>query len=170
MGISLKLKTILLPRLSGGASFVWRSLVWGKDLLKTGIHWQVGNGDSIYVYRDKWVSRPSIFTVISPPKLDVNTKVCQLITPSGGWNLQLLKYNFSTSDVNDIIRIPIGKRDKKDDIIWHYDGKGNYTVRSGYWIGCNLLSSHSPSTPHPSTSWWNLLWKLWIPTKVKIFI
>ncbi|KAK2656061.1 hypothetical protein Ddye_009113 [Dipteronia dyeriana] len=98
--------------------------MWVKDLLKAGIRWWVGNVDSIYVYRDKWVPRPSTFTVISPPKLDVNTKASQLIMPSGGLNLQLLKYKFSACDVNDIIKIPTGKRDKKDDIIWQYDGKG----------------------------------------------
>ncbi|KAK2663494.1 hypothetical protein Ddye_002068 [Dipteronia dyeriana] len=115
--------------------------MWGKDLLKAGIRWWVGNGDSIYVYKDKWALRPSTFTVISPPKLDVNTKVSQLIMPFGGWNLQLLKDNFSASDVNDIIKIPIGKRDKKDDIIWHYNGKAldPAKVKIFIWKACHDL-------------------------------
>ncbi|KAK3222430.1 hypothetical protein Dsin_009455 [Dipteronia sinensis] len=76
---------------------------------------------------DKWIPRPSTFQTISPPNLDVNAKVCLLITPTSGWNLQLHKDNFTTSDVNDIIRIPIGKWDKEDNIMWHYDDKGMYT-------------------------------------------
>ncbi|KAK3205556.1 hypothetical protein Dsin_019602 [Dipteronia sinensis] len=43
------------------ASFVWRSLIWGKELLKAGIRWCVGNGKSIFIYNDKWVPRPSTF-------------------------------------------------------------------------------------------------------------
>ncbi|KAK2664549.1 hypothetical protein Ddye_003123 [Dipteronia dyeriana] len=63
-----------------------------------------------------------------------------------------------------------GQGDKKDDIMWHYDDKGTYTVKSGYLIRHNLASGPTQSIPHPLTSWWTLFWKLWNPLKVKIFI
>ncbi|KAK3212071.1 hypothetical protein Dsin_016777 [Dipteronia sinensis] len=160
----------MVAKCNSTASFVWRSLVWGKDMLMAGTCWRVGNGESICIYADKCVPRPFTFKVISPPKLDLNAKVSQLITPTGGWDMHVLRENFVSSDVNDIIQIPLGKGDRKDDIIWHFDVKGTYAVKSGYWIGYNTASDPSQSTPHPLTSWWTFLWKLWIPLKVKIFI
>ncbi|KAL5757908.1 hypothetical protein ACOSP7_020519 [Xanthoceras sorbifolium] len=53
-------------------SFVWRSIVWGKNLLDKGVRWRVGNGETISIYNDKWLSRPLSFRVISPHVLDGN--------------------------------------------------------------------------------------------------
>ncbi|KAK3193905.1 hypothetical protein Dsin_025215 [Dipteronia sinensis] len=82
----------------------------------------------------------------------------------------MLKDNFIPCDVNAISQIPISNGDRKDTIMWNYDEKGVYTVKSGYWIGHNLMSTPCPSIVQPSVSWWTFLWKLWIPLKVKIFM
>ncbi|KAK2641358.1 hypothetical protein Ddye_023121 [Dipteronia dyeriana] len=124
---------------NSAASFVWRSLVWGKELLKTGIHWLL-------------------------------VMVSQIITPSCGWNLQVLRENFIPSDVEAITQIPICNGDRKYTIMWHYNDKGVYTVKSGYWIGRKLVSNPSSSNTSLLASWWNFLWKLYIPLKVKIFV
>ncbi|KAK3222291.1 hypothetical protein Dsin_009316 [Dipteronia sinensis] len=104
------------------------------------------------MYNDKWVPRPSIFKTILPPKLPMNTKVSQLITPSCCWNMQILKDNFISCDVNAISQIPISNGDRKDTIMWHYDEKGVYTVKSGYWIGRSLVTTPCPSNVQPSAA------------------
>ncbi|KAI5349186.1 hypothetical protein L3X38_002073 [Prunus dulcis] len=46
--------------LSSIPSFVWSSILWGRDLLDANLYWCVGDGKMIDVYKDKWI--PIIFT------------------------------------------------------------------------------------------------------------
>ncbi|KAL5820844.1 hypothetical protein ACOSQ3_022726 [Xanthoceras sorbifolium] len=47
---------------------------------------------------------------------------------------------------------------------------GQYSVKSGYRVGCSLGDDASPSNMKPTKSWWKFLWCLKIPSKIKIFI
>ncbi|KAK3189020.1 hypothetical protein Dsin_028581 [Dipteronia sinensis] len=127
------------------ASYVWNSLIWGKDLLEAAIRWRVGNRESIKIYKDKSIPRPSTFLTMSPATLGENATVDQLLSPTGFWNKQLLKDNFHQDDVNDILRIPIGKTKKKDTIIWHYNGTGVGVKTDDI---CGICNSHPETTIH----------------------
>ena len=37
-------------------SFVWRSIVAAQHLVKCGLRWQVGDGCSIWVWQDQWLT------------------------------------------------------------------------------------------------------------------
>lgn len=37
------------------SSWLWKSLIKGRDLLKQGIRWEVGNGKKIKFWEDKWI-------------------------------------------------------------------------------------------------------------------
>lgn len=39
------------------ASYLWKSLLWGRDLLKLRSRYKVGNGASIIVSKDPWLPR-----------------------------------------------------------------------------------------------------------------
>lgn len=59
--------------------------------------------------------------------------------------------------------IPIPLFDQEDEFIWGPAANGNFSIKSATWIQYNDLS------PHPKTKLLNLIWKLDIPPKVKIF-
>ncbi|KAK3225473.1 hypothetical protein Dsin_005335 [Dipteronia sinensis] len=120
-------------------SFLWNSLLWGKDLLEKGLRWRVGNGASIRIYKDKWVPRPHTFNILSAPSLDVQ--------------------------YNSILKIPLGSSLRADSLIWHFEGNGVYSVKSGHWLGCNSNLDLSSSYPPNGKNWWNLLWKLDLPLR-----
>ncbi|KAK3192992.1 hypothetical protein Dsin_024302 [Dipteronia sinensis] len=152
------------------AGKVLKGLLWGKGLLDVGVRWRVGNGNSIRIYKDKWIPRPSTFKVVSPPTMNEQDTVSCPIAPSGSWNVPLLKNIFSIEDVNLILQIPICLSQREDDIIWHYEENGQFSVRSGYWIGRGLVNNEGSSNPGLMVSWWQSFWKTRIPIKIKIFV
>ena len=50
-------------------SYLWRSIMAAQHIVRSGARWQVGNGQKIRVWSNKWLPIPSTFKVISPPKL-----------------------------------------------------------------------------------------------------
>ncbi|KAH0976609.1 hypothetical protein GBA52_026328 [Prunus armeniaca] len=48
------------------SSYVWRSLIWGCELLLSGLRKRIGDGQETLVYGDAWIPRPNSFRPISP--------------------------------------------------------------------------------------------------------
>lgn len=56
---------IMSAELGKNSSFVWKSLVWGQNLLMKGMRYRVGNGESILMFKDPWILRESSFNLNS---------------------------------------------------------------------------------------------------------
>ncbi|KAK2642133.1 hypothetical protein Ddye_023896 [Dipteronia dyeriana] len=74
----------------------------------------------------------SVLQVQSPHVLGLTAIVRTLISPSGGWDVQLVRSFFWSEEAELILSIPLGISQAKDTLQWHFDKKGNYLVRSGY--------------------------------------
>jgi hypothetical protein len=46
-------------------SFAWRSICNSRALLKEGLMWRVGNGESIQIWHDKWLPSPTSYVIQS---------------------------------------------------------------------------------------------------------
>uniref|UniRef100_A0A803NS36 Reverse transcriptase zinc-binding domain-containing protein n=1 Tax=Cannabis sativa TaxID=3483 RepID=A0A803NS36_CANSA len=53
--------------------------------------------------------------------------------------------------------------------MWHHSDSGCYTVQSGYHLAVSLDSRDDHSSSSTNRKWWNRLWSLQLPKKVKIF-
>ncbi|KAK3225210.1 hypothetical protein Dsin_005072 [Dipteronia sinensis] len=102
-------------------SFVWKSIVWGRDILNAGMRWRIGNGSTTSIYNDKWIPRPSTFRIISQPVLGRDATVDSLLTLTGGWNIHRIKHNFVKDNADAIFSIPLGTGKYNDSLIWHYE-------------------------------------------------
>lgn len=82
----------------------------GRDLLVKRLRYRVGNGESISVLKDTWIPKAIMFKPICINRDMFDMKVVDLITPSGGWDLENLNKVVMKSDIADIIRsIPINR-------------------------------------------------------------
>lgn len=63
---------ILSAELGYRPSYVWRSIVWGKELLKRGLRKRIGSGLDSMVFSDPWIPRELNFKPITPKPLWVN--------------------------------------------------------------------------------------------------
>ncbi|KAL6125577.1 hypothetical protein ACLB2K_073633 [Fragaria x ananassa] len=157
-------------------SFIWRSLVWGKELLCAGIRWRVGNGTAIRIWEDKWLPSPWSFRVVTPRFMDSNTRVSTLMTSPSMWDVIFIQNHFLPVDADKILSIPVCEKSGSDVAIWHYTNDGYYTVKSGYWLAMELkqvgksTSSSGEKGETNSNSVWSIIWGLSVPNKVKLFL
>lgn len=149
-------------------SFIWRSILWGRQVLKKGIRWCIGNDKKISVFSDNWLSRLDIFKPISPPNLPVDSVVADLIGSENQWNAEKLNQYFRQEDVEIILKIPLPKEQSADEVMWHFDKKGEYSVKSGYQLALKIKFSNDTSSSDSSSKHWKVLWSLDLPEKIKI--
>ena len=124
-------KDFLNARLGSKPSFIWRSILWGRQVISKGSRWRVGNGQSILVHKSNWLPRPLTFKPISRPNLPADAVVAELIDDEHSWNERLIYSLFDKMDAEAIVRIPLPRIPMRDEVIWHYDKRGQYSVKSG---------------------------------------
>jgi hypothetical protein len=156
------------------SSFTWQRIVAGLTTFKRG-----------YIYGGSVQARKLTFFVIrgSPRALTVITprgqiglrKVDELIDPNTGtWNEGLLRTYFYSIDVNRILQIPLNIHGFDDFVAWNHNRNGQFSVRSAYhleWKHCFAPRSGNMATLGTSihNPVWKTLWRLKIPSKIKIF-
>lgn len=72
----------LLSEDKSGSSYLWKSLLWGRDVIAKGTRWRVGGCETIRVLDDPWLPRPGAFKPLSRPSPRV-TLVKDLLLYSG---------------------------------------------------------------------------------------
>lgn len=87
--------------------FLWRSILWGRQILQKGTRWRVEKGEKIQIQSSNWTPRPTTFRPVVMLPLPVEAKVSALIDPNHQWNVGLIDQNFVKEDVERIKRIPL---------------------------------------------------------------
>jgi hypothetical protein len=63
-------------------------------------------------------------------------KVSELILRGGqGWNFSKLEEHFVASDINDILKTPIGRAGATNFLFWNFTKNGAFSVKSAYHLG-----------------------------------
>lgn len=90
-------------------SYVWRGISQARSLLEVGLIWQVGNGESISVWHDKWLPNLPYGRIWSPISiLPSEAKVAALIDQrTGKWNLDLIHSLFSPMEAERVCGLPL---------------------------------------------------------------
>ncbi|KAL5550217.1 hypothetical protein UlMin_000393 [Ulmus minor] len=85
------------------ASYVWKSILWGRNLVARGIRWRVGDMRSISVHNSRWIPTPHSFLVSSPRTLPADSLVSDLLDNDGRWKTQLIRDSFLDFEAEKII-------------------------------------------------------------------
>ncbi|KAL5562617.1 hypothetical protein UlMin_032364 [Ulmus minor] len=168
-GLYFHKSTFLQVKVNSSSSFVWRSILWGRELYMQGLRCKIGSGWDTLIYHDGWLPRDGVFKTSSPQVLGKFDKVSSLITATGSRDSTLIRASFHKDEANTILSLPLPRRATPDSLIWHYHKSGCYTVRSGYWLALQHKSIPSSSTSS-ITYWWKKFWRLRIPSKIRIFL
>ena len=85
------------------------------------------------------------------------------------WSYDKLKENLISSDIKSIKKIPLG-RYTEDEWAWTQERNGNFTVKSAYrLLAANKHALRDSSSGNHSQKYWQKLWKMSVPPKVRCF-
>jgi hypothetical protein len=95
-----------------------------------------------------------------------------LLPEGGGWNEEKLRAVLFDVDVEDILKIPVGRAGTCDYLAWNYTKNGIFSVKSAYHLKTYLkrLQAGKPGTSSncDEHKGWLSLWAADVPNKVKI--
>ncbi|XP_040361720.1 uncharacterized protein LOC121049178 [Rosa chinensis] len=96
-------------------SFPFCSICEARNVLLCGIRWQIGNGESVDIWRDCWLLDYFPRCPSSPPPRDAPKYVAELIDHSTSkWDVGILNQWFTPVDRDLILSIPLGRRASND--------------------------------------------------------
>lgn len=138
-------------------------------LLEQGYRWRVGNGAKINILNTPWLRCSENPRIQSLPVLPyAYTKVNSLIDfNGGGWNVDLVTNVFSPRDATEILKIPLVNMHGEDKVIWRFDKKGQYSVKSAYRVCMEVLADKEDLKVDGD---WPTIWSMKVPPKVKSFL
>ena len=142
----------------------------GKNIIHKGCKWRIGRGNNVQIYNSNWIPRGETFRPISMPSLPTDSYVSELIGSDNKWDVTKIYQNFGKDDVELIISIPLPKQPADDQLFWHYDKQGNYSVKSGFQIAQKIRFSSPLSGSRTTSEIWKALWNFTLPAKVKNFM
>ncbi|KAL5859559.1 hypothetical protein ACOSQ4_000855 [Xanthoceras sorbifolium] len=95
--------------------------------------------------------------------------VAGLLSVGGVWNEELVRCSFLPEEAEIILSIQLSSASCQDSLLWHYDKRGEFTVRSAYKLAAEAFGKNIGSSSAGPDPWWKALWSLHIPSKVKFF-
>ena len=122
-----------------------RSIHRSLEVIHKGTRWRVGNGKTIHIWEDKWLPTPTTYKAISPP-LDFNDfpMVSTLIDKdTKRKKADLVKKAFLPFEAYTILGIPLNYSLPKDMLIWTGNKRGEFSVRSAYYIVLTIVESNN---------------------------
>ena len=157
--------------LGNNPSYTWRGIWEARWVVKRGLCWRIGNGESVRIWKDPSISESHSHKVISPRgEFAKNLDVCSLIHPIfRAWDRALLSEMFLSFKQERILRIPLSSRFLPDKLSWSLDKFGEYTVKSAYKIIFFDVARNNDASCSYTSSLWNKVWSAPMLPRVKVF-
>lgn len=118
-----------------GCFWGWRSILWGMELLRKGLAWRVGDGETISIFGHQWIHEMNnSYLQGGVPSEICNFKVRELIDWNvKEWRRPLLSVLFPPEVVNNILAIHIPKAARKDKLYWVGAKDGRFLAKSAHF-------------------------------------
>ncbi|KAM6586543.1 hypothetical protein CsatA_009148 [Cannabis sativa] len=156
--------SFLTAQLGSNPSFVWRSILEAQDLVRRGIRWCVGNGQSISVLGEPWLPDANNPLVTSSHPTLASVTVASLMSmDNGGWDNKIIEDLFEVRDQQLIKSIPLQAPTALDRMYWTLEKSGIFSVKSAYSF---LQKDKGYWYDDQTASFWNKLWSLKVPPKI----
>ena len=145
-----------------------------QDIVQKGRRWQVGNGHSIMIWKDKWLPSPSTYEVVCPVNYILeDSRVVELIDEEkGAWKTDLVSNVFFPHEVDLICGIVLCANMPEEKQLWALTNNGLFSVRSAYKLAMEMKPYAQVGSgfdgSHLRRFWWSN-WSCNIPHKIHHF-
>ncbi|KAG7585605.1 Ribonuclease H domain [Arabidopsis thaliana x Arabidopsis arenosa] len=153
-------------RIPTNASHGWRGIMEGREILKKGLGWIIGDGESTNVWDTSWLSPTMPLCPFGPPtQYGLHLKVKDLLLPNTTvWNLDAIRKHVPHHE--DILKIILSSRPKADKLRWLPLKAGGYTSKSGYLLG----QTSNSLTKVDCFKWSTNVWRVCTSPKLRMFL
>nr|GEW86844.1 reverse transcriptase [Tanacetum cinerariifolium] len=149
-------------------SYVWRSFIAVKELVRKGCKWNIGDGHRVNVWEDYWLEDHRRLGP-KPDNCQV-TYVRDLLNDEGDdWNRELLMSLFPMNIVNKITTCFIN-RWSPDTLYWHNSSRGLFSSKSAYYLELESSQHIVQNISEESANLLRAIWNAKVPNKVKLFL
>nr|XP_025616646.1 uncharacterized protein LOC112708946 [Arachis hypogaea] len=153
-----------------GASWVWRTILHGRELLRKCAKWSIGDGSKVSIWKDNWIAGRS--SPLNTNSTD-DSKVNDLIVNGEGWNKRKIESKFSQEICKEILSTPVSVMNKEDHLYWPWKEDGNYSIRTGYYVARRVGQNskyENLSTSEDKREIWKEVWRMEVPQKIRMFL
>ena len=166
--------SIMQAKAPSNASYAWRSIIRGREVIRKGAQWRIGDGHSVRIWGDRWIleiNNPKIISPILYGQEDARVS-CLIDQHQKMWRDDILEHSFYEFEANLIRKIPLCKSQQQDVLIWPFTSDGDYSVKSGYKFMQNkkLQQQSCPFNTATMKPLWTSLWGLDVPGKIRNFL
>lgn len=149
----------------------WRGILHGRNLLTENIGKAVGNGQTIRLWKDSWMSLEKKQKPIGPIReADLDLTVSDLLTDDLKWNKARIK-EVLPEFMSQIQLLQPSVIGAEDSYIWHPTVLGDYTTRSGYNAGAAAKCLNTNQTSQTEEfNWIKDVWNGQFSPKMKSFL
>ncbi|KAL0744395.1 hypothetical protein Bca4012_085908 [Brassica carinata] len=148
----------------------WRGVLLGRDLLIKNIGWVIGNGKSVNIWSDPWLSLDNQQLPVGPPnETQVELMVADLLEPeTRAWDILKIRRHLPDFEERILSIIPslTGAPDK---LIWLGTRSGDYSTKSGYFSAVTDDDDRLLLQNDQRFKWKTRVWNLPCAPKVRLF-
>ncbi|GAA0142019.1 hypothetical protein LIER_35498 [Lithospermum erythrorhizon] len=139
-----------------------------------GINWQIGDGRSINIWQHRWLKHTWSKTPITPcTEFNSYLTVADLIDSEVGiWNISKISNNFYEVDQIEILQLPLNHLHISDKEIWCNHPEDKFTIKHAYKLYISMKDEGATTSDMQdiTSSFFNRMWDIKIPSKVKHFL
>ncbi|WJX61000.1 hypothetical protein P8452_46145 [Trifolium repens] len=143
---------------------LWKALSGIRDQFRSHTVWQVGNGQEINFWLDKWMPNGrTLMNLSTQQTVDITLTIKDTLTETGNWDLNFLTTNLPRDVVNQLVAIPAPKEtDGPDSLGWIGTNTRQFTVQSAYYL---QRGNYIPIAGN-----WKSLWNWKGPHRIQTFM
>jgi hypothetical protein len=156
--------SFLQEPLGNNPSYAWQSILQARRVLERGLIWGVGDGESIWVWGDRWLrGTTSLKVQTSILERDPDIKVCDLIDcVLGWWKVGMIGDLFLSADSEAICNLALSPLRNPDKPIWLGTSNGCFSIHSANHqeMALREQGQGESSNAGVATEVWNHIWKI----------
>ena len=115
-------------------SYVWKSILKGREVIQIGARFQVGNGKSIKIWQHHWlpIKHPPLVTSPIIESMENATVDCLIDENTGKWDAKMLEGILIPAEAELVKKIPLPQSQTKDVLYWPFAADRQNNCKFGY--------------------------------------